>query len=192
MFFRSWLPLPQRPGRFAFVYLHGVQSPTWESDLRAAVASVDAEVAMGAPQALAFGLEQERSRPRFLAVLLTVFAAFATVLALVGMHGVIAYAVRQRQREIAVRIAIGADARSVTRMFIRQGVLVLMAGIATGTLGAIGLSQVLRSQLHGVRPAEPRTLLLAALVFAVGGMLAIWWPAWRAASTDPVLVLKEE
>jgi ABC-type antimicrobial peptide transport system permease subunit len=137
-------------------------------------------------------LEQERSRPRFLALLLAVFAAFATVLALVGMHGVIAYAVRQRQREIAVRIAIGADAGSVTRMFLRHGLVVLVAGIATGILGAIGLSQILQSQLHGVRPAEPRTLALAALTFAVCGLLAIWWPAWRAASTDPALVLKEE
>jgi predicted permease len=187
-----YLPLAQRAGRFAFLYLQGTQSPTWETELRSAIASVDSGVAVGAPRSLAFGLEQERSRPRFLALLLAVFAAFATVLALVGMHGVIAYAVRQRQREIAVRIAIGADAGSVTRMFLRHGLVVLVAGIATGILGAIGLSQILQSQLHGVRPAEPRTLALAALTFAVCGLLAIWWPAWRAASTDPALVLKEE
>lgn len=187
-----YLPLAQRAGRFAFLYLRGTQSPTWEVELRAAVASVDSEVAVGAPRAISLGLEQERARPRFLALLLTVFAVFATVLALVGMHGVIVYAVRQRQREIAVRIAIGANAGSVTRMFVKHGAVVLGAGIATGILGAIALSQVLRSQLHGVRPAEPRTLLLAALTFALFGILAIWWPAWRAASTDPVLVLKEE
>ena len=187
-----YLPLAQRPGRFAFLYIRGTQSPTWEAELRSAVASVDPEVAVGAPRALQLGLEQERGRPRFLAVLLTVFAVFATVLALVGMHGVIAYAVRQRQREIAVRIAIGANARSVTRMFVKHGLVVLMAGIAAGILGALALSQVLRSQLHGVRPAEPRTVVLAALAFAVCGIVAIWWPAWRAASTDPVLVLKEE
>lgn len=187
-----YLPLAQRAGRFAFLYLQGTQSPTWETELRSAIASVDSGVAVGAPQSLAFGLEQERARPRFLALLLTAFAVFATVLALVGMHGAIAYAVRQRQREIAVRIAIGADAGSVIRMFLRNGLVVLVAGIATGILGAIGLSQILQSQLHGVRPAEPRTLALAALTFAVCGLLAIWWPAWRAASTDPVLVLKEE
>ena len=62
----------------------------------------------------------------------------------------------------------------------------LIAGITVGLLGAVALSQVLRSQLYGVRPAEPRTLAVAALTFALFGMLAIWWPAWRAASTDPV------
>jgi predicted permease len=187
-----YLPLAQRAGRFAFVYLRGAWSPTWESDLRSAVASVDREVAVGPPRALDLGLEQERTRPRFLAYLLTVFAVFATVLALVGMHGVIAYAVKQRQREIAVRLAIGANSRSVTRMFVRHGLVVLGGGIGGGLLGAVALSQVLRSQLHGVRPAEPRTLAAAALMFAICGILAIWWPAWRAASTDPVLVLKEE
>ena len=188
----AYLPLAQRAGRFAFLYRRGAQSPTWEADLRSAVASVNPEVAVGPPRALGLGLEQERTRPRFLAYLLTVFAVFATVLALVGMHGVIAYAVRQRQREIAVRIAIGANARSVTRMFVSQGLVVLIAGITVGLLGAVALSEVLRSQLYGVRPAAPRTLAVAALTFAMCGMLAIWWPAWRAASTDPVLVLKEE
>jgi ABC-type antimicrobial peptide transport system permease subunit len=120
------------------------------------------------------------------------FATIASLVALVGMHGVIAYAVRQRQREIAIRMAIGADTRRVTRMFLRHGAMVLAGGLSAGVGGAIGLGRVLQSQLYGVGPSEPHVLVLAVLVFGLSGLAAILWPAWRAASTDPVLVLREE
>lgn len=190
--FDAYVPLAQRASRFAFLYVRRPQSATWESDLRSAVADVDAVVALGAPRSLESGLEQERARPRLLAYLLSVFAVFACAFALVGMYGVIAYAARQRQREIAVRIAIGADARSVTLLFLRHGFVVLLGGILAGLAGAMALGQVLRSQLYGVRSVEPRVLAVAAIAFGLCGLLAIWWPASRAASTDPVLVLKDE
>jgi predicted permease len=187
-----YLPLMQRPGRFAFLYVRAPRASGWETDLRAAVARVDPEVALGAPRALTLGLEQERARPRFLAYLLSTFAVVAGMLALVGMHGVIAYAVRQRQREIAVRIAMGANRRSVATMFVRQGSVVLAAGLLAGVAGAVGLGRVLQSQLFGVMPDEPRLLGGAVVLFGLTAFAAMLWPAWRAASTDPVLVLKEE
>jgi putative ABC transport system permease protein len=124
--------------------------------------------------------------------LLSTFAAVAVLLALVGMHGVIAYAVRQRQREIAVRIAVGADTRAVTMMFLRGGSIVLAAGLAVGVGGALALGRVLQSQLYEVQPAEPRVLALAVLVFAAVAMAAMLGPAWRASTTDPMVVLKTE
>ena len=187
-----YFPMAQRPSRFAFIYIRDVRSAVSDTDIRAAVARVSTEVAVGASRLLAEGLDQERARPRFLAFMLTTFAAAACVLALVGMHGVIAYAVRQRQREIAVRIAIGANARVVTAMFLRQGVRVLTCGLAAGLAGAWALGQVLESQLFGVRSAEPHVLGIAAILFAVCGTAAIAWPAMRAASTNPVLALREE
>jgi putative ABC transport system permease protein len=156
------------------------------------VTRVDAEVAVGAPRPLALGLEQERMRPQFLAYLLTVFAILASVLALVGMHGVIAYAVRQRQREIAVRIAVGATSAAVTSMFLRDGLWVLTGGVVVGLAGAVGLGRVLQSQLHGLQPVEPRILAAASIVFVLCGLAAIGWPARRAAAVDPSLPLKEE
>jgi ABC-type antimicrobial peptide transport system permease subunit len=153
---------------------------------------VNAEVALGTPRALLLGIEQERARPQFLAYLLTTFAAFACILALVGMYGVVAYVVRQRQREIAVRMAVGADARAVTMMFLRGGSLVLAGGLTVGVAGALALGRVLRSQLYGVQPAEPRVLVIAVLAFAAAAMAAMLWPAWRAAAIDPSIVLKEE
>jgi putative ABC transport system permease protein len=190
--FDAYIPLAHYGDRFAFIYVRGPQSPRWEAELRAAAAAVDPEVAMGTPRRLQLGLDQERVKPRFLALLLAVFAWFACGLALVGVHGVIAYAVRHRQREIAVRIAVGADARSVTNLFLRQGSVVLLAGLVAGLAGALGLGRVLQSQLYGVQPGEPRLLAAAALAMGLCGLLAMWWPAWRAASTDPAVVLKEE
>jgi predicted permease len=187
-----YLPLAQQAGRFAFLFARGTPSATWDRELRAAVAAIDPEVALGATRPLATGLEQERTRPRVLALLLTVFAAFACLLALVGMHGVIAYAVKQRQREIAVRIAIGATARSVTRLFLRQGSVVLAIGIGAGLAGALGLGRILQSQLHDVRPHEPRLLAGAAIALAACGLFAMWWPARRASTTDPLVILKED
>jgi putative ABC transport system permease protein len=187
-----YLPFAQEAGRFAFLYLRGPRSPTWETELRSAVARVSPEVALGTPRRLALGIEQERARPQFLAYLLSTFAAVAVLLALVGMHGVIAYAVRQRQREIAVRMAVGADARAVTLMFLRGGSIVLAAGLAVGVVGALALGRVLQSQLYEVQPAEPRVLALAVLVFAAIAVAAMLGPAWRASTTDPMVGLKTE
>jgi putative ABC transport system permease protein len=188
----AYLSLAQRPSRFAFVYLRAQMAPSWEAELRSAIARVHPEVALGTPRSLVDGLEQERARPRFLAYLLTTFAVFACALALVGMYGVIAYAVRQRQREIAVRLAIGAAPRAITAMFLRDGALVLAAGLGVGVAGAVGLGRVLQSQLYGVRPAEPQVLAMAVVGFGVVALAAVLWPAWRAASTDAAMVLKQE
>ena len=98
-------------------------------------------------------LDLQRAGARLLAYLLVVFAVFAAGLALVGIYAVAAYTVKQREREIAVRLAIGADRRMITRMFIGQGALVLGTGLVLGILGALALGRVLGTQLFGVEPA---------------------------------------
>jgi putative ABC transport system permease protein len=187
----AYVPLAQRAGRFAFLYLQQPSSPQWERQLTQAVSEVDPEVALGPPRSLHLGIEQERARPRFLAWLLTTLGGLASLLAIVGVHGAIAYAVGQRRREIAVRIAMGASGRAVTMLFLRQGFVVLALGLAAGLAGAIGIGQVLESQLFGVAPADPRVLAGAALAFLVAGLVAIWRPAMRAAQVDPAAILKD-
>ena len=187
-----YLGLPQLPSLSAFAYVRtSGPSPQIEREFRAAIAATDPEVALGTPRALADILDQQRAAPRFLASLLVVFASLAAGLALVGIYGVIAYAVRQREREIAVRMAIGADPAAITRLFLRQGALVLSAGLAAGVAGAIGLGRVLQSQLFGVQAADPLTIALMTAAFAFCGLAAATWPARMAASTDPALALKE-
>lgn len=190
--FDAYLPLTQNPIPFSFLYLRGPLTASWDREVRAALARVHPEISIGTVRPLEFELENQRARPRFLAYLLTTFAIVASVLALIGMHGVIAYAVRQRQREIAVRIAIGANPRAVTGMFLRYGAWVLGIGVAMGVAGAIGLGRVLQSQLHGVRPAEPGILMIAVVAFTAVAFIAVLWPARRAASVDPLVVLKDE
>ena len=188
----TYLPLAQHGGRFAFLYVRTGDTPLPEAGIRSALARVNPEVALGAPRPLEASLDQERAGPRFMAYLLTTFAVFACVLALVGMHGVIAYAVRQRQREIAVRIAVGAGPRAIKAMFLRDGTRVLMGGLVVGVAGALALGRVLQSQLYGVQPAEPRVLAGAVIVFGLVALAAMLGPARRASSTDPMQVLKAE
>jgi putative ABC transport system permease protein len=191
-FLDVYLPLSQHGSRFAFLYARPGSTPWPQAEVRLALARVNPEVALGALRPLQASLELERAQPQFMAYLLSTLAAFASVLALVGMHGVIAYAVRQREREIAVRIAIGADARAVTALFLRDGVLVLGGGLAAGVAGALALGRVLQSQLYGVQPAEPRVLAVVVMVFGVVALAAMLGPAWRASTTDPMLVLNAE
>ncbi|HJU42649.1 MAG TPA: ABC transporter permease [Vicinamibacterales bacterium] len=189
----AYVPILQTAGRFAFVYFPiASPTPSWEREVRSAVANLDAEVGMGVPRALQSAIDQEHLKPRVLATMLSAFAVFAALLALLGMYGVVSYAVRQREREIAVRIAVGADRRSVTSLFVRQGGSVLAAGVLVGALGAIGMGRILDSELHGVGRADPLVIGSAAALLACCGLAAIWWPARRAAATDPAAVLKTE
>jgi predicted permease len=189
--FDVYLPLAQQPGRFASIYVRAPRSTAWETELRAAVAEIDRDVALGAPQSLDEALQQERARPRFVAWLLAALATFAALLTLVGVHGVIAYATGARRREIAVRMAVGATPRSVTTLFLRDGGAVLGAGLLAGIAGGLALGRVLEGLLYGVGPGEPRVLVAATLALGLSGLLAIWWPARRAARTDPASVLRE-
>jgi putative ABC transport system permease protein len=189
----AYVPLLQTAGRFAFLYFPiATPTPSWEREVREAVANLDAEVALGVPRALQSAIDQEHLKQRVLAWMLSAFAAFAALLALLGMYGVVSYAVRQREKEIAIRIAVGADRRSVTSLFVRQGGIVLAAGVVAGALGAIGMGRILDSELYGVGRADPLVIGSAAVLLAGCGLAAIWWPARRAAATDPAALLKTE
>jgi putative ABC transport system permease protein len=188
-----YVPILQSPGRFVWVYARTAGPPAEAlPQLRAAVNTIDREIPMTGAAPLQQALDGQLARPKFLASLLASFALIAALLALVGIYGVIAYAVRQREREIAVRIAVGAEPRRITGLFLKQGVLLLVAGLGIGVIGAVGAGRTLESQLFGVRPGDPLTLLMAATGLAGAAMLAVWWPARRAAATDPAAALKDE
>jgi len=187
-----YVPLPQVPGRFTMLYVRTSGAPLgWVPQLRAAFKEIDPEIPLN-PRPLQAAFDDQLARPAFLAWLLAGFAAVATLLALIGVYGVIAYAVRQREREIAVRIAIGAEPRAITALFVKQGSIVLLAGLVLGVVGAVGAGRTLESQLFGVRPGDPLSLTVTAAGFALAGFFALWWPARRAAGTDPARALQEE
>jgi predicted permease len=187
-----YLPLYQLPARFLAMVVRGDQARPWLAELRGVLRRVDAEVPVSAVRALPEVLDEQLARPRFLAALFTGFGGFAMLLALIGVYGVIAYAARQREHEIAVRLAVGAAPAAIRRLFLREGALLLGVGLALGVPGALAVGRLLRAQLFGVAPLDIGTLLAAGLGLGAAGLAAIWWPCLRASTTDPVIVLREE
>ena len=189
----AYVPILQTAGRFVVALIRTEGAPEgWLPQIRAAFGEIDPEIAVQGSRPLAAAIDEVTARPRFLTWLLTSFAVIAAVLALIGAYGVIAYAVRQREREIAVRLAVGADPSRVTRLFLRQGSWILAVGLVGGVAVVLAGGRLLENQLFGVTARDPLTLAAAAVAFAGAGLLAMWWPARRAARTDPALALRAE
>ena len=187
--YSPWAPASM--SRFGNFYVRSDRPSTvLLADARAAAAALDAHAVVNPLRPVA-GLNRQLAGTAFLTSMLTGFAAIAGFLAVLGIYGVTAYAVQQRQREIAIRMALGARASRVVALFLKQGALVLGAGLALGLLGARAATRVLEHQLYGVRPFDPVTLLAASLLLAAAGALATWWPARRGSRANPVVSLKE-
>ena len=116
----------------------------------------------------------------------------ALVLAATGLYGVISYLVAQRTREIGIRMALGAQARDVIRLVMRQGAALIVTGIAVGLFGAFALSRLLAGMLYGVSARDPLTFATLPLVLALIALVATWVPARRAARADPLMAIRSE
>ena len=131
------------------------------------------------------------TQERLIALVSTFFGGLALLLAAVGLYGVVAHAVRARQREIGLRIALGAAPSSILRLvFERVGVLIA-AGLALGLAGSLWAARFVEALLFQLEPRDPVTFAGAAAVLVAVGVLAAWLPAHRAARLDPVRVLRE-
>jgi putative ABC transport system permease protein len=128
----------------------------------------------------------------FALVMLAIAGGMALVLGVIGVYGVIGYTVEQRRREIGIRMALGAPAAAVKRMFLRRGLLLACVGIALGLAGAASFSRLISSLLFGVTPIDPTTYGAAAAALLVAAMAATYIPARRAASVDPMDTLRGE
>jgi putative ABC transport system permease protein len=187
-----YVSFQQYPSPGPFVYVRaGEAIGRIERDLRNVVAAVDADMAIGAPRLLFDILGQQRAAPQFLTTILVIFAVLSALLALVGVYGVIAFTVRQREREIAVRVAIGADRGRIVRLFLGHGARVLGIGILAGMAGAVLLGRVLETQLFNVSAVNPLAIGAVALCFGACGLAAVAWPAFTAAAVDPASALKD-
>jgi ABC-type antimicrobial peptide transport system permease subunit len=124
--------------------------------------------------------------------LLGIFAGVALALAVIGLYGVLAYAVTQRTREIGIRMALGARRRDVLRLVLRQGMNLALIGAALGVLGALGLTRWLTTLLYEIKPTDPLTLLATPLLLVAVALFACWLPARRAAKVDPMEALRYE
>jgi len=162
------------------------------SAARKAIAAVDPTRPVYDVQTLEEALSDSIAPRRFNLLLLEVFAGAALLLAVVGIYGVMSYAVTQRTHEVGVRMALGACGGEVVRMLVRQGMLVALAGMAIGVAAALCLTRLIRSMLYEVAPADPWTFVGVCTLLALAVAAACWIPARRAAAVDPTVALRYE
>ena len=160
--------------------------------VRRAVAEVDRKIMIGRVATLGELVSQSAHEARLIAQLSSFFGLLALLLAAIGLYGVMAYAVARRTSEIGIRMALGAEARAVLWMVMRESLLVVVVGIAVGVPAALGLARVVRSQLFGLSPSDPTTLAAATLLLLAASVLAGLLPARRAAKVDPMVALRYE
>ena len=129
------------------------------------------------------------ARTAFSLVLLGIAGAMALLLGLVGIYGVLAYAVMQRQREVGIRLALGAQPGNVKALFVYRGMMLSGIGIAIGVVVAVGITRWMSSLLFGVTPVDAATFAAAASVLVIAALAASYVPARRAAAVDPVVTL---
>jgi putative ABC transport system permease protein len=159
---------------------------------RTLVLSLDRDLPVYDAFTLESMVDRALGQPRFYVLLLSVFATLALVLAVVGIYGVIAYAVQQRSREIGIRIALGASTERVVGMVVLRGLTLAVIGVALGTAGAYAVTRVLQSLLFGVSARDPLTFAAVAALLGGVAVLASWIPARRAARVDPLTAMRAE
>jgi putative ABC transport system permease protein len=165
---------------------------TLAPQLRAAVAAVDSSVPIVRMRTMDEVFADAVQRPRFLALLLMVFAGLALLLAAVGTYGILSYIVTERRREIGIRMALGADRQSVLRMVLRQGLTLTAIGLAAGIAASLLVNRALASLLFNVRPNDPATLAGVAGLIAAVALCACLIPARSATRVDPLVVLRQD
>ncbi len=186
-----YIPYRQTP-HFAMTTLVRAERELGAQEIRDRLRAIDPRVPIARVETLDALLSSEVAKPRFSALALSGFAAGALLLAVLGMWGVLSYAVRQRVHEIGIRLALGAAGREVFRWAIWHGLRPAFAGVAAGVLAAAALSRLLRGVLFEISPTDPATFVAVPVLLLAAAFLACALPALRAARTDPMAVLREE
>jgi putative ABC transport system permease protein len=135
---------------------------------------------------------QSMATRRFTLVLLAAFAGAAALLAIGGLYGALSYIVSQRHRDIGVRVALGASARAIGGLVVRQGMTPAIAGLGAGLLASVAIGRVIESMLFGTSPRDPATYAAVIGLIAAGALAACLLPARRAAAVDPAVILRAE
>jgi predicted permease len=187
-----YLPYASDPNRnVGFAIRTGGADPTTITNaVNVALTSIDPEMQLFDTFAMSERIERSLN-PRRAPMLLSLgFGVVALLLASIGIYGVLAYQVGQRTREIGIRMALGSDTRRILRLILREGIVLVLVGLALGIAGATALRGFIASQLYGVGPLDSGVMLLVTSVLAIASLIACVGPARRAARVDPVIALQ--
>ena len=187
-----YTPFAQTPFLWMYVHVRTAGDPmALVGSLRAALRSVDPRLTAANPRPMTALMTEASADPRFSAVVITMFAAIAVVLAAIGLYGVVSFAVVRRTREIAIQLALGASPATVRWSVIRNALVLAAGGLAVGLLGAVWLGRFVEGLLFEVKPADPFTLGAVAVILLVVALVAAAVPAARALRIDPLQALRE-
>jgi len=170
-----------RAGTQAF--LRQVQDAVW---------SVDRDLPVALVRTMQDVYERSLAPTSFTLTMLGIAGAMALLLGIIGIYGVLSYAVSQRRREIGIRLALGAPHRELRRMFVRYALTLTGIGVAIGLSAAMPLMRMMRSLLFEVSPMDPLTYVLVVILLAGAAVLASYLPARRASAVDPIETLRTE
>jgi predicted permease len=186
------VPSAQEPWRSAYLAVRTSGTAAPLAAIRQRVAALDPNLPITDVVAFRERVTDSIAQRRFATGLLGAFAGIALLLAVLGIYGVMSYLVTQRTREFGIRMALGAKAGDLLQMVVRQGMRLVLIGLALGVIGSLALSRVLTGFLFGVRATDPMTFVVVSVLLAIVGGLACWLPARRAAKVDPMMALRSE
>jgi putative ABC transport system permease protein len=188
-----YFPLFQNPAYAMAIYLRTDVAPlSLMQSVREQVRAVDRDLPVFGERTMAQVATESLGRRKFAMQLVGLFGVLALLLSAVGIYGVIAYSVSQRTREIGVRVALGASSSAILRWVLKQGMILTIAGVGVGLLGALALTRLLRSLLFGIGPADVLTYGVLAALLIVVALIACYVPARRATKVDPLVALRYE
>jgi putative ABC transport system permease protein len=191
-----YLPYRQPQGsgaRGMNIVLRGTSDPTpLVASVRHTLQEMDASIPLSNVLLLEDVLSNAQARPRFLALLLTMFSGVALAIATVGIYGVISYSVARRSKEFGLRIALGASPLNVMSLVMRQGAALALAGVAAGVAASLALTRLMSALLFGIKPTDPLTFVAIPLLLASVALFATYVPARRATRVDPMQSLRYE
>ncbi len=183
----------QRTSKDLAIFLRGrLDTAVVPAEVREQVQAIDPGLPVFGAQTLTEMISDSLSERRFAMEMLGLFALTALLLAGLGIYGVISYLVSERTHEIGIRLALGAQRRSILQMVLRQGLRLAIVGAAVGVVCALVVSRLMAGLLYGVRPADPLTFAAVAILLVVVALLACYIPARRAIRVDPIVALRYE
>ena len=188
-----YYPLAQFPVRQGYFVVRVAGDPHVMADtIRRTIQTSDPMMAVAEVKSMAQRMDESLWQHRLWSVMFAGFASLALLVAVVGLYGIVSHGVAQRTRELGIRVALGDRPARMGGMIVREGMTLVVGGVAIGIVGALGAGRLLAGLLHDVPPHDPGTLAAVAVVLFAAGLVAIVLPARRAARVDPIVALRAD